>query len=1648
MKLRSIRSRRKSSRFITPRIESLEGRLVLSTITVNSLADGATPYGQVTLREAILAANTDSSTNGSVAGSGADTIVFDPSLFANGPQTISLTSSLAGTTGQRGLIITSNIAIVGPSGSNGLTITEGAGLTFGLLEVTTAGNLTLQNMTLSGGTAQGANGTNGGGGAAGLGGAIFNQGSVFVQSCTFTQDHANGGSATGNAGTGGSQVSYTYGGESDSYSYPYQYQTFYYNGASGFAGGPGGAGGGSTPGGGGTIANGGTPNGGSGVTGSAAGNGGFGSGGGGAGGGGSAGSSGGYITNVNYFNGSYYAFQYSYGGSYGAGGAGGAGGKGGNGGFGGGGGGGGGGGAGGPAYFSTTGANGTAGVGGTGGFGAGAGANGITPGGPGGGGGGGAGMGGAIFNNGGFLQIQNSTFTGNTTAGGSGATNGSGLGGAIFSRNGIVYLQNSTISGNTATSGRGLYVLGDASTATATVNNTIIGQADTSGTDYVSSTINSGTLSVNGTNNIIRSASGTSTPASVSTANPVLAGLANNSGPVQTMAIAPGSPAIDAGNNSTGLSTDARGLSRLVNGTVDIGAYEYQISTATTLAASTHTPVYGQPVTFTASVTSGGNPLAAGTVTFTSGGLVLASGITVNASGQAVWTTSSLPLNSAYPITATFDGSGYYASSASSTISENIGRASVTIAIQSSNPSAVYGDSVYFTGTVTANSPSRAIPTGSVQVSVDGVPIGSYFSAGSFTTGSVSNLTAGPHTIIATYVADSPYIAPSPQVYTQSVAQATLTVTASAETKVYGTADPTLAYTYGALKNGDTSSVFTGALSRAAGETVLGGPYAITQGTLSAGGNYSISYTGANLSITAAPLTVTADTKSKVYGAADPTLTYTYGTLQNGDTSSVFTGSLSRASGETVLGGPYAVTQGTLSAGGNYSISYTGANLSITAAPLTVTADTKSKVYGAADPTLTYTYGTLQNGDTTSVFTGSLSRTAGETVLGGPYAITQGTLSAGGNYTINYTGASLAIAAAPLTVTADTESKVYGAADPSLTYTYGNLQNGDTSSVFTGSLSRAAGETVLGGPYAITQNTLSAGGNYTINYTGANLSITAAPLTVAANTETKVYGTADPSLTYTYGTLQNGDTSSVFTGSLSRAAGETVLGGPYAITQGTLSAGGNYTINYTGANLSITAAPLTVTADTESKVYGTADPSLTYTCGTLQNGDTSSVFTGSLSRSAGETVLGGPYAITQGTLSAGGNYSINFTPASLCITPRTLNSTASASDKVYNGTTAVTVSLNTDKLTGDDVSVTYTSSGFSDPNVGTNKNVTVSGLALTGGDASNYVLGSTSVSTHANITPAAPLFSNLSASQTIVEGTPSILVSGKLLTTDALVPPGSVGITINGVTAFAVIGGDGSFSTSIGTSGLAPSATPYAITYAYAGSSDFSTATDGSTSLVVNARTFSVVTAYTTTVFTGLNTGTINLVDFNDPNATSATTTYRATIDWGDGQVDTNVSVAHSGADGTTIHVLGSHAYATSGTYHPIVTLNDANGSTLTTILANTATLYAGTDVSNRVSITRSGLVKNRITGLYTQTVTVNNISGAALTGELDLVLTNLTSGTTLTNATGTTDGGVNPWIRLSTSGLAGGKSVSISLSFALPSNITAVNYTAKAYTV
>ena len=395
---------------------------------------------------------------------------------------------------------------------------------------------------------------------------------------------------------------------------------------------------------------------------------------------------------------------------------------------------------------------------------------------------------------------------------------------------------------------------------------------------------------------------------------------------------------------------------------------------------------------------------------------------------------------------------------------------------------------------------------------------------------------------------------------------------------------------------------------------MAGAPYTITYAYAGNATFQPVTDSSQVLSVSKALVEVTADNQSKVYGAADPVLTYTVTGLVNSDPASVITGvTLSTTTGAAATAGTHTITA-TGGTAANYAITDVNGTLSVSQASLTVTADNQSKVYGAADPTLTYTpSGTLYYGDTYSVITGvSLSTTTGAAATAGTHTITASGGTAA-NYAITDVNGTLSVSQASLTVTADNQSKVYGGADPTLTYTpSGTLYYGDTYSVITGvTLSTTTGAAATAGTHTITASGGTAA-NYAITDVNGTLSVSQAALTVTANNQSKVYGAADPTLTYTpSGTLYYGDTYSVITGvSLSTTTGAAATAGTHAITA-TGGTAANYAITDVNGTLSVSQASLTVTANNQSKVYGAADPTLTYTpSGTLYYGDTYSVITG------------------------------------------------------------------------------------------------------------------------------------------------------------------------------------------------------------------------------------------------------------------------------------------------------------------------------------------------------------------------------------------------------------------------------------------------------
>ena len=199
------------------------------------------------------------------------------------------------------------------------------------------------------------------------------------------------------------------------------------------------------------------------------------------------------------------------------------------------------------------------------------------------------------------------------------------------------------------------------------------------------------------------------------------------------------------------------------------------------------------------------------------------------------------------------------------------------------------------------------------------------------------------------------------------------------------------------------------------------------------------------------------------------------------------------------------------------------------------------------------------------------------------------------DYTISYVAGTLTVTSAALTITADNQTKVYGAELPALTASYSGFVNGDTSASLTTqpTLTTTATAHSDTGAYAVTASG-AVDPDYTISYVGGTLTVSPATLTVTANDLTRPPGEANPPLTYTFSGLVNGDTASVVSGTPILSTTATILSpaGQYPITiaVGTLSAA-NYDFTTVGGTLTvgtypaITISPTTLPVATVGDAY-------------------------------------------------------------------------------------------------------------------------------------------------------------------------------------------------------------------------------------------------------------------------------------------------------------------------------------------------------------------------------------------------------------------------------------------------------------------------------
>jgi hypothetical protein len=422
-----------------------------------------------------------------------------------------------------------------------------------------------------------------------------------------------------------------------------------------------------------------------------------------------------------------------------------------------------------------------------------------------------------------------------------------------------------------------------------------------------------------------------------------------------------------------------------------------------------------------------------------------------------------------------------------------------------------------------------------------------------------------------------------------TVSPAQLTVTIDSFNRAYGATNPMFTGSISGLQPGDDIGLSLSTVGTPANPV---GSYAIVPTFLDPSnrlGNYIVITNGGTLTVTPAPLTVSANSTSKTYGQTLNFAGTEFGAsgLVNGD--SVVSVSLS-SSGvtATAAAGTYdIVPSGAVGTGlANYTIGYANGTLTVGKASLTVSANNQSKVYGQALSFAGTEFGAsgLVNGD--SVASVSLSSSgATATAAAGTYDIVpSGVVGTGlANYTIGYANGTLIVGNASLTVSADDQSRAYGATNPVFTVSYSGFASSDDTNVLSGSLdvstSADTNSVVAGSPYVIsvTNGTLSAA-NYDFVFVAGQLTVTPAVLTVTADNQGKLYGAAVPALTVSYSGFVNGEDTNVLTGApdVSTTATQSSSPNTYPIhvSAGTLS-DANYNFSFVDGTLTV-SQPLQV----------------------------------------------------------------------------------------------------------------------------------------------------------------------------------------------------------------------------------------------------------------------------------------------------------------------------------------------------------------------------------------------------------------------------------------------------------------------------------------
>ena len=476
-----------------------------------------------------------------------------------------------------------------------------------------------------------------------------------------------------------------------------------------------------------------------------------------------------------------------------------------------------------------------------------------------------------------------------------------------------------------------------------------------------------------------------------------------------------------------------------------------------------------------------------------------------------------------------------------------------------------------------------------------------------------------------------------------TVVKIPLTAHVANTTKVYGDANPEFNITYSGFRDGDSEVGFSvpASISTIVDNSSKVGKYDIVaSGAVS--DKYEISYVPGTLTVTKAPLSISAGNYTKKQGDAMPVFKASYAGFKNGEDESVLTKQpvFSCDANEASAPAEYAVTISGADAE-NYDISYEQGRLTVVEADaVVVRAKSYSRQYGDENPVFEFeTEGAALDGTPEIVCSAVANSPVGSYTI----EVKQGSIK---NYNVHFESGSLTITKAPLSISAGNYTKKQGDAMPVFKASYVGFKNGENESVLTKQpvFSCEANEASAPAEYAVTISGAEAE-NYAISYKQGRLTVVEADaVVVRAKSYSRQYGDENPVFEFeTDGAALDGTPEIVCSAVANSPVGSYTI----EVKQGSIK---NYNVHFESGSLVITKAPLSISAGNYTKKQGDAMPVFKASYAGFKNGENESVLTKQpvFSCEANDASAPAEYAVTISGADAE-NYDISYEQGHLTV---------------------------------------------------------------------------------------------------------------------------------------------------------------------------------------------------------------------------------------------------------------------------------------------------------------------------------------------------------------------------------------------------------------